>query len=250
MIRVRYQIRFAKTGLLRWTSHRDLARLWERLIRRVELKPSMTEGFHPKPRIGFPSALALGIEGLDEVVELDLAEAPTPQELLQRLHQDQQPGLDIRRVCRVPEGLPKAQLLRSHYRLPIPHEFNDERVQAAIAGLRDQETIVVPRKKKELRADVVTQVPDLAVRAGHLEMTIAAGRGAALKPTDVLSAMGLDELLEAGAYFVRTRVELEKEIASEHCAFAPHLSEKRTIYEQEDADQCRSAGRESYCDSR
>ena len=58
--RVRYRIRFAKSGLLRWTSHRDLARLWERLVRRAALKLSMTEGFHPKPRIGFPSALALG----------------------------------------------------------------------------------------------------------------------------------------------------------------------------------------------
>ena len=38
------------------------------------LKLSMTEGFHPKPRIGFPSALALGVEGLDEVVEIELAE--------------------------------------------------------------------------------------------------------------------------------------------------------------------------------
>lgn len=250
MIRVRYQIRFAKTGLLRWTSHRDLARLWERLIRRVELQPSMTEGFHPKPRIGFPSALALGIEGLDEVVELDLAETPTPDELLQRLGQDQQPGLEICRVCRVPDGFAKAQLLRSDYRLPIPQGFGEAKIHSAIAELRKQETIIVPRKKKELRADVATQVPNLAVQAGHLEMTITASRQAALKPTDVLSAMGLNELLEAGAYFVRTRVELENEIASEHCALAHHLSEKRTIHEQEDADQCRSAGRESYCDSR
>ena len=36
---------------------------------------SMTEGFHPKPRINFPSALAVGIAGLDELLEIDLAEA-------------------------------------------------------------------------------------------------------------------------------------------------------------------------------
>ena len=34
-LRVRYRVRFAKSGLLRWTSHRDLARLWERLVRRA-----------------------------------------------------------------------------------------------------------------------------------------------------------------------------------------------------------------------
>ncbi len=84
-LRIRYRIRFAKTGLLRWISHRDLARLWERLLRRAALKLSMTEGFHPKPRVGFPSALALGVESLDEVVEIELAEDLTPGELLQRL---------------------------------------------------------------------------------------------------------------------------------------------------------------------
>ena len=36
-IRDRYRIRFAKTGLLRWIGHRDLQRLWERLLRRAEL---------------------------------------------------------------------------------------------------------------------------------------------------------------------------------------------------------------------
>jgi len=65
-LRIRYRIRFAKAGLLRWISHRDLASLWERLLRRAALKLSMTEGFHPKPRVAFPSALALGVESQDD----------------------------------------------------------------------------------------------------------------------------------------------------------------------------------------
>ena len=59
-IRDRYRIRFGKTGLLRWIGHHDLQRLWERLLRRADLRLSMSQGFHPKPRINFPSALALG----------------------------------------------------------------------------------------------------------------------------------------------------------------------------------------------
>ena len=119
-IRLRYRVRFAKTGLLRWTSHRDLARLWERLVRRAQLKLSMTEGFHPKPRIGFPSALALGISGQNEVVELDLAERLTAPELLQRLSKDKQPGLEIKSVQLMPEGSGKAKLLRTDYAISLP----------------------------------------------------------------------------------------------------------------------------------
>jgi radical SAM-linked protein len=85
MIRQRIRIRFAKQDDLRWLSHRDLLRTWERLIRRAGLPLSMTEGFHPKPRMNFPSALAVGITGLDEVVELELCEERTAEELLEHL---------------------------------------------------------------------------------------------------------------------------------------------------------------------
>ncbi len=104
-IRIRYRMRFAKTGLLRWISHRDLARLWERLLRRAELRLSMTEGFHPKPRVAFPSALALGVESLDEVVEIELAEAWDAGDLLSRLRDDKQPGLTIKSVTQLPRRI-------------------------------------------------------------------------------------------------------------------------------------------------
>ncbi len=77
VIRQRVRIRFTKLDDLRWISHRDLIRLWERLLRRCGVALSMTEGFHPKPRLNFPSALAVGIAGADELLELDLAEEHT-----------------------------------------------------------------------------------------------------------------------------------------------------------------------------
>ncbi len=119
-LRIRYRIRFAKVDLLRWISHRDLARLWERLLRRAGLKLSMTEGFHPKPRVAFPSALALGVESLDEVVEIELAEDLSVSELLQRLCDDQQPGLLIHSVHRLPEGFGKADFSRANTSSPFP----------------------------------------------------------------------------------------------------------------------------------
>jgi len=75
MANTRIRIRFTKTGDLRWIGHMDLARLWERLVRKAGLAIALTEGFHPKPKISCPSALALGIEGLDEAVELELTDA-------------------------------------------------------------------------------------------------------------------------------------------------------------------------------
>lgn len=215
--RIRYRIRFAKTDLLRWISHRDLARLWERLLRRATLELSMTEGFHPKPRVGFPSALALGIEGLDEVVEIDLAEELPVEALLKRLDDDQQPGLNILSVCRVPDGTPKARLLRSHYSVPIPEGFATAEIETAITEICDVETLEVTRKNRTITVNAASQIDQLKICDGHLIMVLSASENADLKPTDLISAMGLDSLLTAGSYVVRTRVELEQTLGPEHC---------------------------------
>ena len=82
----RVRIRFCKQADLRLISHRDLVRTIERLFRRAGVAVSLSEGFHPKPRMMFPSALAVGIDGLDEVLEVDLADALEPDELLGKLN--------------------------------------------------------------------------------------------------------------------------------------------------------------------
>ena len=74
MVRPRVRIRFCKQGDLRLIGHRDLMRCLERLFRRAGLTLGMSEGFHPKPRMTLPLALAVGIEGDDEVMELELSE--------------------------------------------------------------------------------------------------------------------------------------------------------------------------------
>lgn len=213
-LRIRYRVRFAKTGLLRWTSHRDLARLWERLIRRAELKPSMSEGFHPKPRIGFPSALALGVEGLDEVVELDLAEEPSEQELFDRLSRDEQPGLQILSVVRLPERSGKAQLLQTDYLIDVPDSADSSATRQAIEQLMSQSTVSVDRKKKTLTFDLPSQILTLELGEDQLLLSLAASDAASLRPTDVLDLIGAGDWIENGASIKRTRVLLQKEYKS------------------------------------
>lgn len=228
--RDRFRIRFAKTGLLRWIGHRDLQRLWERLLRRAALPLSMSEGFHPKPRISFPSALALGAEGLDEVVEIELSAPMDARELRQRLVDDNQPGLaigEVRHVARaLPSGhadptfpgLPKARLHSSRYEVEIPESFLDEvaplaRVEAAVESLRLAGVIPFARKddadqRRSGLADLASNVPDLRLLGRTLRMTLLEASGTSLKPGDVLAALGLERLIEHGGILCRTRVIL------------------------------------------
>ncbi|MCA9137660.1 MAG: TIGR03936 family radical SAM-associated protein [Planctomycetales bacterium] len=229
-LRLRYRVRFAKTGLLRWTSHRDLARLWERLVRRAQLHLSMTEGFHPKPRIGFPSALALGVSGEDEVVELDLAERLSAPELLRRLTQDDQPGLSIKSVQLLPDGSGKAKLLRTDYVITMPDPDLDARppdrdaIRANIAELMNKEAVTVQRKNKSASFNVAEQIISLSI-LDAIELSMAASDAATLKPTDVLDLIGCSDWISHGSQITRTEVVLEREFQTTDPEFLAHANQ-------------------------
>lgn len=72
---MRLRIRFAKLGKIRFTSHRDVARIWERALRRSQLPVAYSEGFNPHPRLSFGLALSTGHESDAEYLDVDLDEA-------------------------------------------------------------------------------------------------------------------------------------------------------------------------------
>jgi hypothetical protein len=78
-VRVRLRIRFAKLGKIRWTSHRDLARMWERAFRRVQLPLAYSEGFSPRPKVSFGLALPTGYESVAEFLDVELEVSPEGQ---------------------------------------------------------------------------------------------------------------------------------------------------------------------------
>ncbi|QDV55540.1 TIGR03936 family radical SAM-associated protein [Rosistilla oblonga] len=216
MTRARYHIRFSKTGPLRWISHRDLLRLWERLFHRIDLKLAMSEGFHPKPRMNFPSALALGTASLDELLELELTEPLDPQELAGRLQADQQPGLGILQVTAVPEGSAKAKLKSTTYNLPIP-ESDRAALLAEIEALRSRDTIEIKRKDKTLVFSLAAEIEHLAVEDGVLVFRCTPDQGASLRPTDLIQELKITHVTDSGQFLTRTRVELEHEFESSRC---------------------------------
>lgn len=74
--RTRVRIRFSKLGKIRWTSHRDVARMWERAFRRERLPLAYSEGFSPRPKVSFGLALPTGYESVAEYIDVDLVGFP------------------------------------------------------------------------------------------------------------------------------------------------------------------------------
>ena len=69
---MKQRVRFSKLGKIRFLSHRDLARVWERGLRRAGVRVAYSEGFSPRPRLSFGLALSTGYESLGEYLDVDL----------------------------------------------------------------------------------------------------------------------------------------------------------------------------------
>ena len=207
MVRHRVRIRFAKLADLRLIGHRDLMRCLERLFRRAGLPLGMSEGFHPKPRMTFPLALSVGIEGTDEVMELELAEPLSADEVLSRMQEHVPPGLVLRSVEVLPPRSRKAHVRSVSYQVPIPPQFRaglPERIEHLLAGRCDP----IARARQQAPLELRPLVEDLTLRAGTLRMRLRAGSQQSAHPRDVLSALGLGELEQEGVHLTRTAVEI------------------------------------------
>ncbi|NIL97962.1 MAG: DUF2344 domain-containing protein [Planctomycetales bacterium] len=195
MTRQRYRIRFRKQGDLRWISHRDLLRTLERLFRRAELKLAMTEGFHPRPRMSFASALAVGVTGLDEVMELELAEATPAAELLQRLQQHTVAGLQFHAVEALAANSPKGRVVSVTYECPVPEQRRAE-IAGAIQRLLGEQTHWVARPGGKQPVEVRRTIGRLELAGDRLQMQLTVTPQNPARPRELLAAIGLGSPLD------------------------------------------------------
>ena len=207
MVRLRVRIRFSKQGDLRWIGHRDLMRCCERVFRRAGLTLSFSEGYHPKPRMTFPLALAVGIEGVDEVMEIELAERYTAEELMRRLSPHAPRGLLFQTIEVLPDSERKARVQSVSYRAPIPSPCQaalGERIERLLAAA----TWPIERTRGRAPIDLRPLVLELALVEGVLDMRLRVERQGSAGPRDVLGALGLADLEQRGVYLCRTAVEV------------------------------------------
>jgi radical SAM-linked protein len=105
------RFRFTKQGKVRFTSHRDVARLWERALRRAGLGIVYSEGFSPRPRVAFGLALPTGHSSDGEYVDMRLDHEPTDSlaQICARLSEVLPDGIAVVAAEVIPPGTPSLQ---------------------------------------------------------------------------------------------------------------------------------------------
>ena len=89
------RLRLSKTGKLKYVSHLDMFRIMQRAVRRADIPLWYTEGFNPHPYISFLLALSLGVEGINEPVDIRIIGEMTTSEIKDRLNKVLPEGLEI-----------------------------------------------------------------------------------------------------------------------------------------------------------
>lgn len=210
MVSDKVRIRFRKAGDLRLVSHHDLMRCWERMLRRAAIPFHRTGGFNPKPRLVFALSLALGIVGSQEVVELELDEAVSPEELADRLRRQAPGGLEILEVRRIDPKL-TAHVRRVTYRIAMPPARTDNVAPRAAELLARAEVWVERERPQPRRLNIRPYLDAVRIDAAALAMDLWVTPNGTARPDELLELLGLGDVLTEGGVLERCTIEIEDE---------------------------------------
>jgi radical SAM-linked protein len=144
----RLRIRYAKRGRLRFTSHRDFARAFERALRRAAIPMAYSAGFHPHPKVSYAGAAPTGVASEAEYLEIALAEERDPDDVRRALDAALPDGLDIVEV--VAAGGPSLadRIAASVWRIELPG-VEPAAAQQAVERFLDTPEVLVERSTKD-----------------------------------------------------------------------------------------------------
>ncbi len=147
----RLRLRYAKRGRLRFSSHRDFQRSFERALRRAEVPMAYSAGFSPHPRISYANAAPTGAASEAEYVEIAVTQRCDPGRVRAALDAALPPGLDVVEVveARTP-GLPE-RLEASLWQVELPGVEPAEAAQALASFLAATEVMVERLMKTGMR---------------------------------------------------------------------------------------------------
>jgi radical SAM-linked protein len=198
----RLRIRYAKRGRLRFTSHRDFSRAFERAIFRARIPMAYSSGFNPHPRISYAGAAPTGSASEAEYVEIALREIVDPAAVTELLLEALPDGLDVVSIVVSPGGSLADRLEASRWLIDLATPVAD--AEAAVASFLAADEVLVERMTKkglrsfDCRGAVVSLSAGPGERGARLDLVLRHGVPS-VRPDDVLTGLAASGLEGTGA---------------------------------------------------
>jgi len=139
----RLRIRFSRGEELKYISHLDLMRLWQRALNRASIALAYSEGFNPHPRMSLALPLALGVTSETELMDIVLEKFLSPHSFTTAVSPQLPRGIAISGVFNTPLNLPslQSQVRQSEYTVTIATEKDKTEIESVINSLLDKESL-------------------------------------------------------------------------------------------------------------
>lgn len=147
------RLRYAKRGRLRFTSHRDFSRAFERAVRRAGVPIGFSSGFSPHPKISYANAAPTGAASEAEYLEIGLTRVCDPEQVRAALDESLPPGLDVTDAVVAAPGALADRLEASQWRIDV-HGVAPTDVAAAIEAALAAPELTAPRMTKRGMRDI------------------------------------------------------------------------------------------------
>ena len=198
----RIRIRYAKRGPLRFTSHRDFARAFERAVRRAGVPVAYSQGFTPHPKISYASAAPTGVASEAEYLEIGLQATMDPADVRAALDSALSPGLDVVDAVEADGENLADRIDASRFRIELP-DLDPDVLAAAVETFLAADEVIIDkitkqgRRRLDVRAAVVhadsldvARAPRAAdaVRCAILDLVVRQVTPS-VRPDDVLAGL-------------------------------------------------------------
>ncbi len=185
---MRIQVKFIKQGSLRFISHHNLMKLFERAIRRARISVKMSEGYNPRPKIAYPLALPVGIKGIDEKLEMELREHMEVSELETRLKKQLPENMQITSVEPITSKV-KSTVKDVTY-VVIPK--NGKMPEAGKTDeLLSKDAVIIQRKGKKRTFNIRPSIERIKTDSQSIDLDLKMTPEGMARPEEVLLQLGL-----------------------------------------------------------
>jgi radical SAM-linked protein len=203
----RLRLRYAKRGRLRFSSHRDFQRAFERALRRAGVPMAYSAGFTPHPKVSYAGAAPTGVASEAEYLEIAVAQRVDPRRLASALDASLPPGLDILEVVETGSGSGSLaeRLAASVWELRLPGVDPGTATHAVSTFLRAERVEVSRLTKNGVRTfdsraavvalDTRSAAPGAAGGSCAILRLVVRHITPAVRPDDVLAGLRPDDVL-------------------------------------------------------
>ena len=131
----RLRIRFCRGQEVKFISHLDILRLWQRAFHRAEIPLAYSEGFNPHPRISLAVPLPIGVTSEAELMDIFCARRVSPHVFTTAVSPQLPPGIEILQVYPIALNMPSLQSLVRYAEYKVEVESAEKDMKSKLTSL-------------------------------------------------------------------------------------------------------------------